>query len=159
MAVHKAIRTNPPAQPRPQQARTGLAGDPGPRPQRAKTARTAIPDGAKAAQSGNPGVAQQAKTEPGRPRPDRQRKADIFEVLRRLNRGYGVALDALDKLEAKARRIFPTGLLHGYRNRAEVLRAETNRDLLRIIAGREDQDAEHFGGLPGETGARPHQPK
>ena len=100
---------------------------------------------------------QQATTGPGRPRPDRQRKADIFEVLRRLNRGYGVALDALDKLEAKAYRIFPTGFLHGYRNRAEVLRAETNRDLLRIIAGREDQDAEHFGSLRGETAARPHQ--
>ena len=142
MAVHKAIRTNPPAQPRLQHA---------------KTARTAIPDRSKAAQSGSPGVAQQAKTEPGRPRPNRQRKSDIFEVLRRLNRGYGIALDALDKLEAKAYRIFPTGFLHGYRNRAEVLRAETNRDLLRIIAGREDQDAEHFGSLRDETAARPHQ--
>jgi hypothetical protein len=117
MAVHKAIRSKPPAQPQPQQP------------------------------------------EPGRPRPDRQRKAEIFEVLRRLNRGYGVALDALDKLERKAHRIFPTGFLHGYRSRAEVLRAETNRDLLRILAGREDQDAEHFGSLRGETGPRPHQAK
>ena len=135
MAVHKAIRTNPPAQPRPQHA---------------KTARTAIPDGAKAVQSGNAGAGdpksqpQQATTEPRRPRPDRQRKADIFEVLRHLNRGYGVALDALDKLETKAYRIFPTGFLHGYRSRAEVLRAETNRDLLRVLAGHEDQDAARF---------------
>jgi hypothetical protein len=146
MAVHKAIRTNPPAQPRPQHA---------------KTAHTAIPDRAKAAQSGGDPKSQpqQAKPEPGRPRPDRQRKAEIFEVLRRLNRGYGVALDALDKLETKAYRVFPTGFLHGYRSRAEVLRAETNRDLLRILAGREDQDAEHFGSLRGETGARPHQAK
>ena len=101
MAVHKVIRTNPPAQPRPQQD----------------------------------------KTEADRPRPDRQRKAEIFEVLRRLNRGYGVALAALDKLETKARRIFPTEFLHGYRSRAEVLRAETNRDLLRLMAAHEDQDA------------------
>jgi hypothetical protein len=104
MAVHKVIRSKPPAQPQSQQP------------------------------------------EPGRPRPDRQRKAEIFEVLRRLNRGYGVALDALDKLENKAHRIFPTGFLHGYRSRAELLRAETNRDLLRVLAGHEDQEAARFEG-------------
>ena len=99
MAVHKAIRSNPPAQPE-------------------------------------------------RPRPNHQLKAEIFETLRHLNRGYGVALAALDKLETKARhrgqRIFPTGFLHSYRNRAEGLQAETNRDLLRLIAGHEDQDAARF---------------
>jgi hypothetical protein len=81
------------------------------------------------------------KTEAERPRPDRQRKAEIFEVLRRLNRGYGIALAALDKLETRARRIFPTDFLQGYRSRAEVLRAETNRDLLRLMAEHEEQDA------------------
>jgi hypothetical protein len=104
MAVHKVKRSNPPAQPRPQQART----------------------------------------EAERPHPDRQRKAEIFEALRRLNRGYGIALAALDKLETKARRIFPTDFLQGYRSRAEVLRAETNRDLLRLMAGHEEQDAARF---------------
>jgi hypothetical protein len=103
MAVHKAIRTNPPAQPQPQH---------------------------------------------DHPRPNQhQTKAEIFDVLRHLNRGYGIALAALDKLETKARqtndrsRIFPTGFLQGYRNRAEILRAETNRDLLRVIAEHEEQDA------------------
>jgi hypothetical protein len=105
MAVHKAIRTNPPAQPRPQQA--------GPKAERPTSNR-------------------------------HQFKAEIFDVLRNLNRGYGVALAALDKLETKARRIFPTDFLHGYRSRAEALRAETNRDLLHILAGHEEQDAVRF---------------
>ena len=34
-------------------------------------------------------------------RPDRQHKAEIFEALRRLNRGYGIALAAIDRLETK----------------------------------------------------------
>jgi hypothetical protein len=98
----------------------------------------------KAIRSKPPVQPQSQQPQPGRPRPDRQRKADIFEVLRRLNRGYGVALDALDKLENKAHRIFPTGFLHGYRSRAELLRAETNRDLLHVLAGHEDQEAARF---------------
>lgn len=76
MAVSKAIRSNPPAQPHPQHAHT----------------------------------------EPETPRPNQhQTKAEIFDVLRHLNRGYGIALAALDKLETKARqtqdraRIFPPG--------------------------------------------------
>jgi demethoxyubiquinone hydroxylase (CLK1/Coq7/Cat5 family) len=36
------------------------------------------------------------------------------------------------------------GFLHSYRGRAEVLQAETNRDLLRFIAGHEEQDAARF---------------
>jgi hypothetical protein len=56
-------------------------------------------------------------------RPDHQLKADFFEALRHLNRGYGVALAALDKLEAKDRqhapahlsRYAPAGLPHPYR--------------------------------------------
>ena len=108
MAVHKVIRTTPPAQPKPQQA----------------------------------------STKPERPRPNHQLKAELFEILHHLNRGYGVAVAALEKLEAKARqqkrRIFPTGFLNGYRNRTEALRAETNRDLLRKIADYEGQDASRF---------------
>jgi len=86
--------------------------------------------------------------QPERLRPNHQLKAELFETLRHLNRGYGVALAAIDKLEGKGRhhgpRIFPTGFLHGYRTRTEVLRAETNRDLLRIIGGHEDRDAARF---------------
>ena len=108
MAVHKAIRSNPPTQPKPQQA----------------------------------------NTKPKRPRFNHQLKAELFETLHHLNRGYGVAVAALEKLETNARplgrRIFPTGFLHGYRNRTEVLRAETNRDLLRMIADYEGQDASRF---------------
>jgi len=108
MAVHKAIRSNPPAQPKPQQA----------------------------------------SAKPERPRPNHQLKAELFEILHHLNRGYGVAVAALEKLETKARRqkrrIFPTGFINGYRNRTEALRAETNRDLLRLIAGHEDRDAASF---------------
>jgi len=108
MAVHKAIRSNPPAQPKPQQA----------------------------------------SAKPERPRPNHQVKAELFEILHHLNRGYGVAVAALEKLDAKARkqkrRIFPTNFLNGYRNRTEALRAEANRDLLRRIAEHEGQDAARF---------------
>src|SRR5579864_7617850 len=108
MAVHKAIRSNPPAQPQPK---------------------------------------------PARHRPDHQLKSEIFETLRHLNRGYGVALAAFDKLETKDRhrgpRAFPAGFVEDYRNRTEALRALANRDLLRLIAGREELEAERFGLLSG----------
>ena len=104
MAVRKATRSNPPAQPQPKPAR-----------------------------------------------PDHQLKAEIFETLRHLNRGYGVALAALDRLETKDRHrtphIFPPGFLGDYRNRTEGLRALANHDVLLLIAGREQQEAERFNGL------------
>jgi hypothetical protein len=106
MAVHKGIRSNPPAQPQPQ-----------------------------------------------RPRTDHQRKADIFETLRHLNRGYGISLNALDRLEIRGRlhrpHIFPTGFLEDYRNRTEALRALINWDLLRLVGEHEKQDAERFGRVCG----------
>jgi hypothetical protein len=40
--------------------------------------------------------------------------------------------------------IFPAGCLRDYRNRTEALRAVANRDLIRILAGREDRDAARF---------------
>ena len=92
----------------------------------------------------------QAQPEPQRC-PDHQGKAEIFEALRRLNRGYGLALAALDKLEIKARYqsrrdrpIFPRGFLLEYHSRTEILRAEANRDLLRMIAGHEEREAAQF---------------
>jgi hypothetical protein len=114
MAVHKATRSKPLAQPQPQH------GDP--RPERRRT--------------------------------DPQLKAEIFETLRHLNRGYGVALAALERLEKKDRlhtagrisgpRIFPEGVLDGYQDRTEALRAEANRDLLHLISAHEDHEALRF---------------
>lgn len=116
MAVHKAIRSNPQAQP--------LRNRPNPQPQHS-----------------------QAK--------DPQLKSELFEALRHLNRGFGVALSSLDSLQRKDRSqtpgIFPPGFLLAYRNRTEILRALANRDLLRILAGREEQDAERFGRLCAES--------
>lgn len=86
--------------------------------------------------------------QPDRRHPDHQRKAEFFETLHHLNRGYGIAISALERLEAKDRQlrplIFPAGCLRDYRNRTEALRAVANRDLMRILAGREDRDAARF---------------
>src|SRR6478609_10136706 len=84
--------------------------------------------------------------QPENPRPpDPQLKSEFFEALRHLNRGFGVALSSLDRLQRKDRlhqpSIFPRDCLSNYRNRTEALRSLANRDLLRFLAGREDQDA------------------
>jgi hypothetical protein len=86
---------------------------------------------------------------------DPQLKSELFEAIRHLNRGFGVALSSLDSLQRKDRLqtpgIFPPDFLLAYRNRTEELRALANRDLLRILAGREEQEAERFGRLCGQT--------
>src|SRR5437868_5181575 len=93
----------------------------------------------------------QHQPQPTRRPTDHQLKAEIFETLRHLNRGYGISLAAFDRLETKdrhhPRRAFPAGFLHDYRNRTEALRALANRDLLRLFASREEQDAERFESL------------
>jgi hypothetical protein len=75
-------------------------------------------------------------------------KAKLLETLRHLNRGYGVALAAFDRLQKQDRlhrpNIFPAGCLSEYRNRTEELRAMTNHELLRLFAGREEQEAGRF---------------
>jgi hypothetical protein len=90
--------------------------------------------------------------QPTHHRLNHQRKAEFFETLQHLNRGYGIALSALDRLETKDRQfrpsIFPAGCLRDYRNRTEALRAVANRDLVRLIAGREDRDAKRFSRNP-----------
>ncbi len=94
-------------------------------------------------------------TPPAQPRPrqkpahrhNNQLKADIFEVLRNLNRGYGAALTALFRLGALDHREAFSALLHDYRTRTEALRAQANRDLLRLLAVREEQEATHFDRL------------
>jgi hypothetical protein len=80
--------------------------------------------------------------------PNHQRKAELLETFHHLNRGYGIALSALERLETKDRQlrpqIFPSGCIRDYRNRTEALRAVANRDLLRLLAGHEDRDATRF---------------
>ena len=87
---------------------------------------------------------------------DPQLKSELFEALRHLNRGYGVALSSLACLHRKDRlaSIFPRELLLSYRNQTEELRAQANRDLLRMMAGNEEQEAERFGQLSGRARKR-----
>ena len=96
----------------------------------------------------NPQPKRPDRRHPDHRRPDHQRKAEFFETFHHLNRGYGIAISALERLETKDRQfrplIFPAGYLRDYRNRTEALRAVANRDLLRLLAGREDRDAARF---------------
>jgi hypothetical protein len=78
--------------------------------------------------------------------PDPHQKAELFDTLRQLNRGYGLALANLYRLDRHngKSRIFPSEFLRKFRHQTEELRATANRDLLRLLAGREDQDAKRF---------------
>jgi hypothetical protein len=86
---------------------------------------------------------------------DPQLKSHLFETLSHLNRGFGVALAAFDRLQKQDRlqepAIFPQHCLRDFRNRTQELRAVANRDLLRLFAGREDHDAERSGRLRGQS--------
>jgi len=86
------------------------------------------------------------------PRPtDHQLKAELLKTLERLNRGYGIALAALDRLRHKDRspkRVFPDRCLNDLRNRTEMLRALANRDLLGLLAGHEGQEAARYERTP-----------
>jgi hypothetical protein len=100
-----------------------------PQPQHAKTARAGGP-------------------ESKRRRHNPQLKAELFDTLRDLNRGYGIARSALYRLHHKDRRaIFPAACLRELHNRTEALRALANRDLLRFVTGREERDASRFSRL------------
>ena len=88
-----------------------------------------------------------------RPNPDTRHKTELFDNLRQLNRGFGIVVAAFHRLSgpqnarlggARKPGIFPHDCLADYRNRTEALRALANRDLLRLFAGREEQDAERF---------------
>jgi hypothetical protein len=100
-------------------------------------------------------------TQPKPKLPDHQRRAEFFETLRHLNRGYGVALAALDRLELKdsyrRRPVFPASLLRDYRTRTERLQALANHDLLLVFAGREEQEAERSGQLSPQLAKRLHK--
>jgi hypothetical protein len=87
------------------------------------------------------------KPRPPRCSPDPHMKAELFDDLRQLNRGYGTALAALVRLQRPG--IFPGECLREYRERTEGLRAQANRDLLRLLAGHEERDAERFAAPQG----------
>jgi hypothetical protein len=91
----------------------------------------------------------QAQLQPQTQRlPDPHLKSQLFETLKHLNRGFGVALVAFDRLQKlDRRRIFPVSCLLDYRNRTEELRARANFELLHLFSGREEQEAEKFGRL------------
>lgn len=84
-----------------------------------------------------------------RRRPNPQLKAQLLDSLQHLNRGYGIALSNLDRLErlsnAKGKPvIFPAACLHKIQTRTEELRAFANHELLQTLAGKEEQDALRF---------------
>jgi hypothetical protein len=127
MAVNKAKRSNPSAQP--QRRRLNH------QPRHSQPRRSQIKD--------SPVLVK-----------DPQRKAQLFETLRHMNRGYGVVVAAFDRLQKQDRihkmGIFPVDSLRDYRDRTEALCAAANRDLLRLFAGREELEAERL-----ETPTRP----
>jgi hypothetical protein len=80
--------------------------------------------------------------------PDPHLKSQLFETLKHLNRGFGVALAAFDRLQKLDRmRMFPASCLLDYRHRTEELRSRANFELLHLFSGREEQEAEKFGRL------------
>jgi hypothetical protein len=79
-----------------------------------------------------------------RRRPDPHQKAELLDTLRQLNRGYGIALAALHRLQRPG--IFPVDCLRGYRDRTEALRALANCDLFGLLSGHEEKDAARFNG-------------
>jgi hypothetical protein len=76
----------------------------------------------------------------------------LFDDLRQLNRGYGMALAAFSRLQRPG--IFPIECLRVHHNRTEALRAQANRDLLHHLTGREEQDAQRFSRLSSRTEKR-----
>ena len=79
---------------------------------------------------------------------DPQLKAQLVGTLAHLNRGYGIALSALDRLRKQNRRLrpdaFPLTCLNNFRCQTETLQASANRDLLRLMATREEKEAERL---------------
>jgi hypothetical protein len=101
--------------------------------------------------------------QPTRRRPDPQLKAEIFDTLRQLNRGYGSAVAALHRLHHNDRlpgpRIFSAGCLRNLQSRTEALRSLANRDLLRPLTAREEYDVSRFAKLLAEPATLPQNSK
>lgn len=106
----------------------------------------------------NKATRSQSSAQPQRRRAHHQLKAEIFDTLQQLNRGYGIALSALQRLPHKDRlpgpAIFPAVHLRDLEKRTEALRALANRDLLRLFAGREDRDAARLSRFCGKPARR-----
>jgi hypothetical protein len=83
--------------------------------------------------------------------PNPQLKAQLLDSLQHLNRGYGIALSNLNRLEHLDKKgkpgIFPAACLRNLLTRTEELRAVANHELLHTLAGREGQEAIRFGRL------------
>jgi hypothetical protein len=134
MAVSKAKRSIHLAQPQRQ-------------PQHAKSARTAIPDRAKAAQSGSPGV---GGPEPQRLRPRLNRnstelqpvKSHVYRAIADMNGGFEHALQGLQVLQENS--FLCVGSLKGMRNLIGRLRAQANHELMAILGEREKANAGHY---------------
>jgi hypothetical protein len=148
MAVSKAIRSNSSAQHQPHHAKSARAGGPKLTRRRPNPQTQGLQSNALRPQDPQPAYRQPA---------DPQLKSELFEAIRHLNRGFGVALSSFDRLQRKDRLhqppIFPRDFLLAYRNRTEALRSVANRDLLRFLAGREEQEASRFSRLCGEPTA------
>ena len=104
-------------------------------------------------------------------RTDPQLKSHLMDTLRHLNRGFGVALAAFDRLQKLNRLqkvgIFAVDYLSHYRNRTEELRVLANRDLLRGLPDAKTimKSSQHSAGsdqqklkAPARVPA-PHKPK
>ena len=90
--------------------------------------------------------------QPTRRRPNPQLKAQLLDSLQHLNRGYGIALSNLDRLERLSNHkgksgLFSIACLRRIHNRTEELRASANHELLQTLAGSEGQDAIRFARL------------
>lgn len=93
-----------------------------------------------------------SSAQPARHRPNPLLKVQLLDSLQHLNRGYGIALANLDRLERlhinkRGPGIFSTACLRNIHNRTEELRASANHELLQMLAGREAQDAIRFARL------------
>ncbi|MBZ5507317.1 MAG: hypothetical protein LAO78_17805 [Acidobacteriia bacterium] len=84
-----------------------------------------------------------AQHQPPRRRPNPLATPQLYEILNQLNRGYGTALISLDNLElmntATRPEVLPGECLRDIRNRTEELRAQANRELLAVLAGKGEQ--------------------
>ena len=87
--------------------------------------------------------------QPARRSPNPLLKVQLLDSLQHMNRGYGIALANLDRLERlhinkRGPGIFSAACLRKIHNRTEELRASANHELLQTLAGREAQDASRF---------------
>lgn len=79
-------------------------------------------------------------------------KAEIYNALAALNRGFEVALESLTILQQEG--VISADYLQQQREIAEEIRAGTNSVIINRLQGREVEDREHFGKMRIATEAR-----